>query len=130
MEVAPGARFGWVGLAVAGTAMVIGIALVPTHVSFGAGSIRCGTVLHPDRTIEVARYCGPAGAHQLRSVVVLGAVLALLALVPAAIGRLRPGPLRIAAWVLWGTLFPVLAVVGVALLGLLEYSPPGTSLLL
>lgn len=124
LAVPPEAKLACAGLAVAGTAMVLGITVVPTHLGLGAGSIRCGTVLHPDRSIEVANYCGPAGAHQLRVVLGLGAVLGLLALVPMAIALIGQGPIRTAACTLWGTFFLIVATVGVASLGLVEYSPP------
>ena len=42
------------GLLTAAIAVVIGTTAVPTHVTFGAGSMRCGTVLRPERNSEIA----------------------------------------------------------------------------
>ena len=111
------------GLSVAAIAVVVGVAVVPTHVSFANGSIRCGTVLRPDRSSDLANACGPAGANQLRATLAMGLVLALLALVPLLIARLfRTQPW--AVWATWAVLTLTVPVVGVAWLGIgVEYTP-------
>ena len=47
------ARLGIVGYPLAATLFVAGFVFIPTRVSFGAGSIRCGTALRPDTVSEV-----------------------------------------------------------------------------
>lgn len=53
--------------------------LIPVRVTFGGGSLRCGTVLHPDRLSETADVCGSSDAWS--STVVFGALAAGLFLV-------------------------------------------------
>lgn len=53
------------GLLLATVAVVVGTTVIPTHVTFGARALRCGTVLRPDRKSEIAPICGPAGANHL-----------------------------------------------------------------
>lgn len=78
-----GARLTLAGLGVTVIAVAVGVGLVPTHVSLGGGSIRCGTAIRPDRTSEVAPLCGAAGANHPRATLAVGVVLAVLALVPS-----------------------------------------------
>ena len=118
-----GVRLSIVGLAVAVIAVLLGTTVLPTHVTFGAGSVGCGTVLHPDRGTEVRDYCPRAGANQLRAALGLGGVLVLTALTPLAIGRFLQR--RRAAWAVWAVGYSIIAIAGTALLGMLEYSPPG-----
>lgn len=118
-----GVRLTLCGLAVAGLAVALGVGVVPVHLSLGAGSIRCGTVLRPDRLSEVASSCGPAGAHHLRATLRMGAVLALLALAPALIGRSSRGSTT-TAYVAWAALFAPAVIGGVVSLALVEYSAP------
>ena len=78
------ARLGIVGYMLAATLFVTGFVLIPTRVSFGAGSIRCGTALHPDRVSEFGDVCPHVGRERLEDTVVVTAVFAL-----AAARRLR-----------------------------------------
>lgn len=89
------------GLVVAAIAVVMGTMVVPTHVTLGGGSMRCGTVIRPDRDSEIAPLCGPAGAHQLRVTLALGAFLAALAVVPVVVQRRCPGQ-HLSFCVAWG----------------------------
>ena len=116
------ARLTLAGLLVAAIAVLVGTTVVPTHVTFGAGAMRCGTVLHPDRDIEVAPVCGPAGANHLRATLAVGAFLAVLAVVPMLVQWRRPGE-HLALWTAWGMIMLVAAVLGVAWLGVVEYTP-------
>lgn len=117
-----GVRLTIAGFVLVAAGVAVGISVVPTHVTLGAGSIRCGTVLHPDREIEIARYCGPAGAHHLHAVLERAAVLASIALVPLVIARFRPNaPPWV--WVAWSVVMLLATVAGVASMGLVEYVP-------
>jgi len=116
------ARLSLAGLLVAATAVVVGITVVPTHVTFGAGSLRCGTVVRPDRNSEIAPLCGAAGANHLRAALAVGAFLAVLALLPVVVQWRWPGP-HLVLWVTWGTIMLLVGAVGVATLGLVEYAP-------
>lgn len=118
-----GSRLTIVGLLVAAIAVVLGTTVVPTHVTFGAGSLRCGTVFRPDRNSEIAPLCGPAGANQLRQTLFLGAALVVLAFPPLILGRTRAG--HPAVWVAWGAIILLAAILGVARLGLVEYAAEG-----
>jgi len=104
------------------TAVVIGTTVIPTHVTLGAGSLRCGTVLRPDRNSEVAPLCGPTGANHLRVALAVGATLAVIALVPVVVEWRRPGQPR-ALWTGWAVIMLLAAVVGLAALGMVEYAP-------
>jgi hypothetical protein len=119
----PGARLTVAGLALAGAIVLLGVTVVPTHVTFGAGSLRCGTVLYPDRSSEVSRFCGATGANQLHAVLIVGAVLGALALGPVALGRKRAGDLS-PVLAVFAVLFLCLAALAVAWLATVEYSPP------
>ena len=118
------ARLTLAGVLVAAIAVLIGMTVVPTHVTFGAGAIRCGTVLRPDRSIEIAPVCGPAGANHLRETLGVGAFLAVLAVVPLAVQWRSPGQ-HLSLWTAWGVIMAVAAVLGVAWLGVVEYAPQG-----
>jgi len=117
-----GARLTLAGLLVAAMAVVIGTTIVPTHVTFGAGSLRCGTVLRPDRDSEIAPVCGPAGANHLRATLVRGGILVVIAIVPIVFEWRRPGEHR-DLWVGWAVVLVVVTVIAVASLGLVEYAP-------
>lgn len=119
-----GSRLTIAGLVVAVIAVILGTTVVPTHVTFGAGSLRCGTVFRPDRNSEIAPVCGPAGANQLRQTLFLGAALVMLALLPLILGRTRAGH-HPAVWMGWGAVILLTAILGVARLGLVEYSADG-----
>lgn len=116
------ARLTVAGLLLAAIAVGVGTTVVPTHMTLGAGSLRCGTVLRPERTSEIARHCGPAGANHLRAALAVGVLLAVLAVVPVVAQWRRPGR-HVALWAAWGVIILVAAVVGVAYLGLVEYAP-------
>ena len=118
------ARLTLAGILVAAIAVLIGTTVVPTHVTFGDGAIRCGTVLRPDRNIEIAPVCGPAGANHLRATLAVGAVLALLAVVPLAVQWRFPGR-HLSLWTAWAVIMAVAAVLGVAWLRVVEYAPEG-----
>ena len=118
------ARLTLAGVLVAAIAVLIGMTVVPTHVTFGAGAIRCGTVLRPDRNIEIAPVCGPAGANHLRATLAVGAFLAVLAVVPLVVQWRSPGQ-HLSLWTAWGVIMAVAAVLGVAWLGVVEYVPQG-----
>lgn len=109
------------GLLLAAIAVVIGT-VVPTHVTLGGGSIRCGTVRRPDRDIDIAPLCGPAGANHLRAALAVGAFLAVLAVVAVIVHSRRPGQ-HLSLGVAWGVIMVVATVNGVARLGLVEYAP-------
>ena len=110
------------GLFLAAIVVVIGTTVVPTHVALGAGTLRCGTVLHPDRNSEIAPLCGPAGANHLRATLAVGALLAVLAVVPVVVQWRCPGR-TLSLWVAWGLIMLVTGVVGVAGLGFfVEYT--------
>ena len=80
-------------------------------------------MLRPDRDVEVAPLCGPAGAKHLRAALALGALLAVLAAVPALVQWTRPGR-HLSLWAAWAVTMLTAAVVGVAWLGFaVEYAP-------
>lgn len=58
-----GPRLLLAGLTLALVAFLFGVAVVPTHVSFGAGSLRCGTVVRPDRSELGAVWVRPSGCE-------------------------------------------------------------------
>jgi hypothetical protein len=76
-----GPRLLLAGLTLALVAFLVGVAVVPTHVSFGGGSLRCGTVARPDRS-ELGAVCERAAANQLRAALILTAILTALACIP------------------------------------------------
>ena len=112
------------GLLVAAIAVLIGTTVVPTHVTFAAGAIRCGTVLRPDRDIEIAPVCGAAGANHLRATLAVGALLAVIAAVPMVVQWMRPGQ-HLPLWTAWGVIMLFAVMLGVAWLGVVEYAPEG-----
>ena len=117
-----GTRLTLAGVVVAMGAFVAGTTVIPTHVTLGAGSIRCGTVLHPDRQLEVAPICGPTGANHLQAVVVLTAIRTVIAVVPMLLERRRLG--RPVLWASWAIVMAVATVAGLAVLGwAVEYAP-------
>ena len=108
-----------------GLAMVIAIAVIPMHVTFGAGSLRCGTVLEPDTTSEIGEVCPKARGEHLRAAVGSGVFLALVSLVPLlppVVSGERASRLwlvmSILAWLAFATL--ALAWISTSV----EYSPP------
>ena len=109
------------GLTLALVAFLFGVAVVPTHVSFGGGSLRCGTVVRPDRS-ELGAVCDRAAANQLRAALVLIGILTALACIPLVVEWRRPARYS-RLWVLWGAIMLFTAVIGVASLAMLDYSP-------
>lgn len=87
--------------------------------------MRCGTVWHPDRTSEIARYCGKAGAEQFRASLTAGAFLACLGLSAMLIGRL-PGRLRGVVFAVWIAVFLTGTAMALLALAVSEYAPRGT----
>jgi hypothetical protein len=116
-----GPRLFLAGLTVSLVAFLFGVAVVPTHVSFGGGSLRCGTVVRPDRS-ELGAVCDRAAANQLRAALVLTAILTGLAGIPFVVEWRRPNR-NSRLWVPWGAVVLFTAVIGVAGLAMLDYSP-------
>lgn len=110
------------GLILGIIAVILGTTVVPTHVTFGAGSLRCGTVLRPERGSELASFCGPAGAHHLRAALIVGTFLTALAIVPVLVQWRRPGP-HPALWTIWAVAIVLAAIAGVTGLGMVKYAP-------
>jgi hypothetical protein len=111
--------------------VVVGTTIIPTHVALGGGSLRCGTVWHPDRGSEIAgwaRLCDRAAAEHLRVSLGVGGFLAVLALVPLLFGRVRSAGVRRMLCALWGIGFVAATFAAVAWLGWgVEYSPPSVT---
>ena len=116
-----GPRLLLAGLTLALVAFLFGVAVVPTHVSFGAGSLRCGTVVRPDRS-ELGAVCDRAAANQLRAVLVLAGILTALACIPFVVEWRRPARYS-RLWIPWGAVMLFTAVIGVTGLAMLDYSP-------
>lgn len=107
-------------LAATATILLAGLAVVPVHVTAGAGSLRCGTILRPDTT-EMGEWCARARWPHVLATIGLAVLLALLALVLlirrwAAQPRLVMGV--VAAWMLVAAVGLIWLALGVA------YSPP------
>ncbi|MEA2827349.1 MAG: hypothetical protein QOG43_1788 [Actinomycetota bacterium] len=102
--------------------MVLGTAVMGGHVDLGGASIRCGTVVNPDRAHEISSACGPARARQLRAALMAGAVLVVVAIVPAVVQRRRPvtGRKFVLAWAVG---FVIVTVVALVWLGTVTYTP-------
>jgi hypothetical protein len=82
------ARLSLVGVALAGAFFLAAFAFIPTRVSFGAGSVRCGTSLHPERDSEIsrlARVCPEVGHQRLLEAGAVTALFAAIGLVPLAL---------------------------------------------
>jgi hypothetical protein len=109
------------GLTLALVAFLFGVAVVPTHVSFGGGSLRCGTVVRPDRS-ELGAVCDRAATNQLRAALVLTAILTALACIPFVVEWRRPARYS-RLWIPWGAVMLFTAVIGIAGLAMLDYSP-------
>lgn len=118
-----GARLTLAGLSLVVAALVVGTMIIPTHVTFGAGSLRCGTVLRPERKSEVAPLCDRAAQNHLRAVLVIGAVLTAIALAPLAVASRRPGRHVVLA-VGWAATMVLATILAVAVMGwVVEYAP-------
>jgi hypothetical protein len=77
-------RLSIVGVVVAVLWFVAATMLIPTRVTLGAGSVRCGTVVAPDSGSEVGQYCGAVTAQRLREAWWTTALLAVAAAAPLA----------------------------------------------
>ena len=84
-------------VALAAVVFVAAAGLVPTRVSFGAGSLQCGAALDTlgwdqqrgdAADQEFARACSQAGRQRLRDASVAAAIVAAVALLPLALSRL------------------------------------------
>ena len=108
-----------------GLAVVVAIAVIPMHVTFGAGSLRCGTVLQPDITSEIGDVCPKARGEHLRAAVGSGVFLALVALGPL-LPPVASGERASRLWLITSILVWVaLATLALAWIGTsVEYSPP------
>lgn len=81
-------RLSTIGIVLAVTFFVASFALIPVRVSFGAGSVRCGTALNPDRDGEPSRLaeaCPEAGHERLREATVGAVGLLVIGLLPLAL---------------------------------------------
>lgn len=116
-----GPRLLLAGLTLALVEFLFGVAVVPTHVSFGGGSLRCGTVVRPGLS-GLGAVCDRAAANQLRAALVLTAILTALACIPLVVEWRRPARYS-RLWVPWGAVMLFTAVIGVAGLVMLDYMP-------
>lgn len=71
------------GLVIAGLWFIAATVLVPTRVTFGAGSLRCGTVVAPANS-EIGRFCPEVTGKRLREAWWTTGVLVVAAALPAA----------------------------------------------
>ncbi len=104
--------------------LLIALAVVPMHVTLGAGSLRCGTVLNPDTDSEIADLCPSARSGHLTAALVAGGGLAVTAALPW-IASARVGGRARPLLAIWSVSWAVAA--GLALLFIawvIEYSPP------
>jgi hypothetical protein len=63
--------------------------MIPTRLSFGAGSLGCGTALDADGwDQESVQACSEAGRQRLRDASVAAGIIAAVALLPLALHRL------------------------------------------
>lgn len=118
-----GARTSVVLLAGTVIFLVLSLAVVPMHVSLGAGSLRCGTGLNPEAESEIGDLCTSARPDYIRAALMAGGALAVIAALPWIASRLGAAarPVLIGLFVSW------LVVASVALLWIawfMEYSPP------
>jgi hypothetical protein len=110
-----------------GTALVVVLALsvVPVHVTLGAGSLRCGTVLNHDTTSEIRDLCPAARSKHLRAAIGAGVALAEISLapfLPQVSGEGRASRLWLTSSVAVWALAAVFALGWIA--SGVEYSPP------
>ena len=93
------------------------------HVTPGNGSLRCGTVIDPDRSSEIGDMCPKARSGHVRATPAAGVVLALLSLSPllaARVDRDHAGQ----GWLVTSVVIWIVAAT-LALAWIVEYSPPG-----
>ncbi len=106
------------------TFLVLALAVVPMHVTLGAGSLQCGTVLNPDTESEIGDLCPSARSGHLTAALVAGGALVVIATLPwIASSRLGDAarPL-LAIWSVSWTVAVSLALLWIA--WVMEYSPP------
>ena len=72
------ARLSVIGLALAAFLFIAGYALIPTRVTGGGGSLRCGTSLHPDTKSEIRHACPAVGRQRLEDTAIATAIFALV----------------------------------------------------
>jgi hypothetical protein len=106
------------------TFLVLALAVVPMHVTLGAGSLRCGTVLSPDTESEIADLCPSARSGHLTAALVAGGALAVIAALPwfasSLLGRSARPLLAV-----WSVSWVIAAAVALLFLAwVVEYSPP------
>ncbi|MFA5786300.1 MAG: hypothetical protein WDA71_04825 [Actinomycetota bacterium] len=103
------------GLCLSAALLVAGVAFIPARVSLNAGSLRCGTALHPDRrNSEIGPYICPDVARQQRNeALAVSALFVGVALVPLALRRVIDR--SVVARALLSTLFIVLWILGIPL---------------
>lgn len=93
---------------------VLGWALVPTRISYGAGSIRCGTAMRPDQ--ELGQDCYVVADQRIRHSLA-GTVILALAGIPILVNkRIRDSDRREIADSAAGVALVLLTVLGIFLL--------------
>lgn len=106
------------------TFLLLALAVVPMHVTLGAGSLRCGTVLNPDTGSEIGDLCPSARAGHLTAALVAGGALALIAALPWITSSRLGGSARPLV-VVWSVSWVIAAAVALLFLAwVLKYSPP------
>lgn len=111
-----------------GTALTVAFALavVPMHVTPGNGSLRCGTVIAPDRSSEIRDVCPKARSGQVRATLAASVVLALLSLLPLLAARMERDQVGRGRLVIWVVIWGLAAILALAWIGwFVEYTPPG-----
>lgn len=73
-----GVRLVLIGFVLAAALFVAGYVFIPTRVTFGAGSLRCGTSLHPEADSEIADVCPAIGRERLEDTALATAIFALV----------------------------------------------------
>ena len=76
------ARLSFLGFVLAGALFVVGYGFLPTRVTFGAGSIRCGTAFRPDTQAEISEVCPEIGRARLDDTFIATAIFAFVAAAP------------------------------------------------
>jgi hypothetical protein len=116
-----------VGLAAAAVWFVATTVLIPVRVTFGGGSLRCGTVLHPDTDSEVARVCPAVTGERLDLVWLTAAIFAAATSLSSAGGRIASRKRGVVATALAGVVVLVwLMIAGSLLLWVTgSHSAPG-----
>lgn len=104
--------------------LLLALAVVPMHVTLGAGSLRCGTVLAPDTDSEIADLCPSARPGHLTAALVAGGALAVIAAVPwFTSSRVGAGAVR-PLLAIWSVSWVIAASLALLFMAGIEYSPP------